>query len=264
MIRKEGLTTESLVGGGRAPTKEYDGKLVATPSAPPPAVAKPEALEYSRRADVHQSLDNTRAADIRATDGLPAEKLAMVQQQRQAAAPAAKNAAPAKPGAGPQTGKDKAIEELPVALAEADIAAPINQLNVPIEEKVTSEDEKGREAAVVNSETGSTGAFMAIGGGGGGFSLSDSQKRIIELRRSRHVYLRQLEEQKKNTGQSGDIDNESLALEQKIKEVDGTLELARQSNNEKTHIAQAAKAVAMDLNVKLAEVEDDYNNTTTA
>ena len=154
------------VGGGRAPTKEYDGKLVATPSAPPPAVAKPEALEYSRRADVHQSLDNTRAADIRATDGRPAEKLAMVQQQRQAAAPAAKNAAPAKPGAGPQTGKDKAIEELPVALAEADIAAPINQLNVPIEEKVTSEDEKGREAAVASSETGSTGAFMAIGAGG--------------------------------------------------------------------------------------------------
>lgn len=163
----DGAALARTVGGGRAPTKEYDGKPVATPSAPPPAVAKPEALEYSRRADVHQSLDNTRAADIRATDDRPAEKLAMVQQQRQAAAPAAKNAAPAKPGAGPQTGKDKAIEELPVALAEADIAAPLNQLNVPIEEKVTSEDEKAREEAVVNSETGSTGAFMAIGAGGG-------------------------------------------------------------------------------------------------
>jgi hypothetical protein len=57
--------------------------------------------------------------------------------------------------------------------SEADVAAPINNLEVPLEEKTTSEDDnnadiaKGREEAVASSETGSTGAFMAIGAGGG-------------------------------------------------------------------------------------------------
>jgi hypothetical protein len=57
--------------------------------------------------------------------------------------------------------------------SEADVAAPINNLEVPLEEKNTTEDEneaeiaKGREEAVASSETGSTGAFMAIGAGGG-------------------------------------------------------------------------------------------------
>jgi hypothetical protein len=39
-----------------------------------------------------------------------------------------------------------------------------------------------------------------------------------------------------------------------------SLELVRQRNSELTHIAQVARAVAFDLNVKLAEVEDDLNN----
>lgn len=42
-----------------------------------------------------------------------------------------------------------------------------------------------------------------------------------------------------------------------------SLQNTRDSNNEKTHIAQVARAVAFQLNVKLAEVEDDYNNATT-
>ncbi len=64
---------------------------------------------------------------------------------------------------------------------EADVAAPINQLDVPIEEKTTSEDEneaeqnKGREEAVAASETGSTGAFMAIGAGGGSAGMFGSR-----------------------------------------------------------------------------------------
>lgn len=65
--------------------------------------------------------------------------------------------------------------------AEADVAAPINQLDVPLEEKTTTEDEneadvaKGREEAVSTSETGSTGAFMAIGAGGGSAGMFGSR-----------------------------------------------------------------------------------------
>jgi len=65
--------------------------------------------------------------------------------------------------------------------AEADVAAPINNLEVPLEEKTTSEDQneaeqnKGREEAVASSETGNTGAFMAIGAGGGSAGMFGSR-----------------------------------------------------------------------------------------
>ncbi len=65
--------------------------------------------------------------------------------------------------------------------SEANVAAPISQLDVPLEEKTTSEDEneaemnKGREEAVASSETGSTGAFMAIGAGGGSAGMFGSR-----------------------------------------------------------------------------------------
>jgi hypothetical protein len=42
-----------------------------------------------------------------------------------------------------------------------------------------------------------------------------------------------------------------------------SLELVRARNAELTHIAQVARAVAFDLNVKLQEVEDDLNNAQT-
>jgi hypothetical protein len=54
------------------------------------------------------------------------------------------------------------------------------------------------------------------------------------------------------------------ALREDTRTLATTLQLTRDSNNEKTHIAQVARAVAFQLNVKLAEVEDDYNNSTTA
>jgi uncharacterized coiled-coil protein SlyX len=59
-------------------------------------------------------------------------------------------------------------------------------------------------------------------------------------------------------------DEEIKSLREQSQTLSNTLELTRQSNNEKTHIAQVARAVAFQLNVKLAEVEDDYNNATTA
>lgn len=43
-----------------------------------------------------------------------------------------------------------------------------------------------------------------------------------------------------------------------------TLEKTRDRNTELTHIASVARAVAHQLNLKLAEVEDDFHNTTTA
>ncbi len=53
------------------------------------------------------------------------------------------------------------------------------------------------------------------------------------------------------------------ALREDTRTLATTLQVTRDSNNEKTHIAQVARAVAFQLNVKLAEVEDDYNNATT-
>jgi hypothetical protein len=64
---------------------------------------------------------------------------------------------------------------------EAEVAAPINNLDVPLEEKTTTEDEteaeiaKGREEAVASAEMGSTGAFMAIGAGGGSAGMFGSR-----------------------------------------------------------------------------------------
>ncbi len=62
------------------------------------------------------------------------------------------------------------------------------------------------------------------------------------------------------------IRNNMVALEgarEEIAALTTTLDMTRQRNAELTHIAQVARAVAFQLNVKLAEVEDDYNNATT-
>lgn len=177
--------------GGRPATKESDGKPVATPSAPPAPEPVVQPQEFAKRSAQH-GLDDSRQAKAKGAPGqvAPADGYLLLneplayngtltvggQVATKADQPAAQNAAPAKPVAGPQAGKDQAVREVPIALAEvaeADAATPLNQLEVPIEEKLVSEDEKsadvtrGREEAVASSETGATGAFMAVGAGGG-------------------------------------------------------------------------------------------------
>jgi chromosome segregation ATPase len=53
------------------------------------------------------------------------------------------------------------------------------------------------------------------------------------------------------------------ALKENFMAQSKSLEMVRQRNAELTHIAQVARAVAFNLNVKLAEVEDDLNNAQT-
>jgi uncharacterized protein (DUF3084 family) len=54
------------------------------------------------------------------------------------------------------------------------------------------------------------------------------------------------------------------AKDEKIATLSGTLEITRTRNNELQHIASVARAVAHQLNLKLAEVEDDLHNASTA
>jgi chromosome segregation ATPase len=54
-----------------------------------------------------------------------------------------------------------------------------------------------------------------------------------------------------------------IALQENFMAQSKSLELVRQRNAELTHIAQVARGVAFNLNVKLAEVEDDLNNAQT-
>lgn len=54
------------------------------------------------------------------------------------------------------------------------------------------------------------------------------------------------------------------AKDEKIATLSNTLEITRTRNNELQHIASVARAVAHQLNLKLAEVEDDLHNTSTA
>lgn len=57
---------------------------------------------------------------------------------------------------------------------------------------------------------------------------------------------------------------ENLAYRESIQELSTSRELARQNASEKTTIAQVARAAAFQLNVKLAEVEDELNNAMTS
>ncbi|MBA3698987.1 MAG: von Willebrand factor type A domain-containing protein [Planctomycetes bacterium] len=77
--------------------------------------------------------------------------------------------------AAPQQETVRVVNHVPVEIniSEAAVAAPVNQFDVLLDAQVTTSDgreadfAKGRDEAVTSSETGSTGAFMAIGEGGG-------------------------------------------------------------------------------------------------
>ncbi len=149
-----------------------------------------------------------------------------------------------------------------------------NKLNAPLEEKTISEDDssaevaKGREEAVASVETGSTGAFMAIGAGSaasGKFTRRSSGS--TKAKESVEGISNEKSTEKDKAAQSLSLtdsksEEEIKALRETTTLLANTLEATRQSNSEKTHIAQVAQAVAFQLNVKLAEIEDDYNNAT--
>ncbi|MFW5858503.1 MAG: hypothetical protein ACOCYP_00625 [Planctomycetota bacterium] len=59
-------------------------------------------------------------------------------------------------------------------------------------------------------------------------------------------------------------ENTIKAKEKRIESLESSLKIARDRAAELNHIAQVSRAVAFQLNVKLAEVEDDLNNAQTA
>jgi len=91
--------------------------------------------------------------------------------------------------------------------------------------------------------------------------ITDQQVAIKKQENALSELGKEIQSQRLTIGKN---DEEIKALREQNQTLSNTLELTRQSNNEKTHIAQVARAVAFQLNVKLAEVEDDYNNTSTA
>lgn len=94
------------------------------------------------------------------------------KSEEKSAGPSAANAAPAKPSA---PGAQPKVEEPPVVVAEVreerrTLLSPesVVELDAVADRQAADEElAKGREAAVATTETGSTGAFQAIGAGGG-------------------------------------------------------------------------------------------------
>lgn len=60
------------------------------------------------------------------------------------------------------------------------------------------------------------------------------------------------------------LQSEVQAEKERSSALSSTLDKTRDRNNELTHISSVARAVAHQLNLKLAEVEDDFHNTTTS
>ncbi len=59
------------------------------------------------------------------------------------------------------------------------------------------------------------------------------------------------------------VEDQLAAMNENFLTQTGSLDQVRKRNSELTHIAQVARATAFNLNVKLAEVEDDLNNAQT-
>lgn len=99
---------------------------------------------------------------------------------------------------------------------------------------------------------------------------SEAQLMVIGNRiGERESKIKELETER--TDKAAEVTRLSQELNQKSQEIASlrdqsqsnaaSLELARQNAGEKTHIAQVARGAAFQLNVKLAEVEDELNNT---
>src|SRR3954469_3328813 len=107
-------------------------------------------------------------------------------------------------------------------------------------------------------------------------SFEKMKAQTLNVQLEKHVQEQQADLDKRDamiTEQKQEIQGKELtiskmqadiaAMREDINTLTNTLEQTRQRNTELTHIAQVARAVAFQLNVKLAEVEDDYNNATT-
>ena len=97
---------------------------------------------------------------------------------------------------------------------------------------------------VFGSENGSAGKFGSRSGGGKRKALATGGgEKVLDL----NGFTEEIGVPRKDSGK-----------------LTASLQSARDSNNEKTHLAQVERAVAFQLNTKLAEVEDDYNNASLA
>lgn len=90
--------------------------------------------------------------------------------------------------------------------------------------------------------------------------INELQSKVKEL--DQQITDQKAEVTKRDT-QIAKLNEEIQALLEKNTTLSTTLDQVRQRNSELNQIAQVARAVAFQLNVKLAETEDDYNRATT-
>jgi hypothetical protein len=107
----------------------------------------------------------------------------LVKEEAEETPPVRINTIPPPPPKVDEKPKDRTLLDSKVELdtdVVADTVAPITQLDLPVETSQREEEDdnpvpKGREEAVADSEMGGSGAFMAIGAGGGGSGMFGSR-----------------------------------------------------------------------------------------